>query len=83
MTTTETEKPELERQLREAFPDLTDDDFGYHATDLYVRWSAPVREWLRKNYRWNSNITGFTSQLDGKPWLDIPFAGYWPKHPKH
>ena len=86
MTTTEkpeVAKPELEQRLREAFPTLTDDDFGYHATDLYVRWTPEVRDWLRKNYEWDKNISTFTSQIDKKLWLDIPFAGYWPRHPNH
>lgn len=80
MTETKT-KPELQQQLQDALG-LTDDDFAYHATDLYVLDKPGVRAWLKANYRWYSNITSFVgakgSSWEGKPCLDIPFAGHWP-----
>ncbi len=75
----------LEKRLREAFPNLTDNDFGYHATDLYVVAYPEVRAWLKDNYEYYCNITSFIGE--GEPdWnghkrlcLDIPFAGNWPE----
>ena len=78
-------KPELQQRLQAAFPALTDDHFGYHETDLYVVALPGVREWLKENYKFYSNIETFTSQAGsnwagaGKRCLDIPFAGNWPK----
>ena len=83
------DKPELEQQLRNAGLDLGDGDFAYHATDLYVVAKPGVREWLKANFEYFSSITGFTSQKGsdwngaGKLCYDIPFQGYWPKHPNH
>lgn len=75
----------LQARLMAAFPDLTEDDFAHHATDLYVVASPKVCNWLRMNYEFNSSIQFFTSQTGsnwngaGKRCLDIPFAGNWPK----
>ncbi len=72
----------LQQQLREAIPELTDRDFGHHATDLYVVAYPAVVEWLRDNYPFWTNVTRFVGQK-GADWngserlcLDIPFA-YW------
>lgn len=72
----------LEQQLREAFPQLTDADFGHHASDLYVVAYPFVGEWLRKNYEFWSNVETFTGQV-GSGWngagrlcYDIPFANW-------
>ena len=74
----------LEQQLREAFPWLTDRDFGYHATDLYVVSYPEVDQWLRKNYQWYCNVTRFIGNPEADDWngankrcLEIPFAGEW------
>jgi len=73
-------KPELQAQLQEALA-LTDADFAYHASDLYVVAKPGVMEWLKAHYKHAANITGFTSPA-GTGWngagcycLDIPFAG--------
>lgn len=77
-------KPSLQLQLQTAFPDLTDDHFAYHATDLYVCPVEGVQEWLKANYRFYRSIQTFVSQPEsgwageGKRCLDIPFAGVWP-----
>ncbi len=76
-------KPELQQQLQTAIPTLTDDDFYYHETDLYVLNKAGVNDWLRANYKFYSNIQRFVGAT-GSPWaglqcLDIPFAGKWEK----
>lgn len=74
----------LETRLKKAFPDLTDKDFAHHATDLYVIARPDIVAWLRKHYRWFSQVKQFTSQAEslwngaGKQALDIPFAGNWP-----
>ena len=73
----------LEQQLREAFPQLSNDDFGYHATNLYVVAYPEVDQWLRKNYQWYCNVRKFYSNPNddwngaGKTCLSIPFAGKW------
>lgn len=78
-----TPRPELEQQLRQAFSQLTDRDFGYHATDLYVVDYPGIREWLTQNYPFHENVRSFTGQHGsdwngaGKACLDIPFAGKW------
>jgi len=76
-------KPELQEQLQAALG-LSDDDFGYHATDLYVLDKPGVREWLKKNYEFYSNIQSFVGNeghptFGGQRALDIPFAGNWNK----
>ena len=75
--------PELQQRLMDAELGLVEDDFSYHATDLYVVAKPGVREWLKANYEFFSNITGFRSQ-EGSDWngagkfcFDIPFAGNW------
>lgn len=47
--------------------------YNSHETDLYL----PVNEQTQKlidAYEFKSNVTKFISQIDGKPWFDIPFA---------
>lgn len=68
----------LEERLREAFPELTDDDFGYHHTDLYVRHSIAVWRWLKTHYAFHANCSVFVSLATDERWIDIPFAGNWP-----
>ena len=73
----------LHDRLKEAIPELTEEDFGYYATDLYVVAYPKVKEWLKDNYAFWSNVTMFRSQA-GSDWngagrlcFDIPFAGNW------
>jgi hypothetical protein len=49
-----------------------------HESDLYIPVNEQTRE-LVKNYKFASNVTTFKSNIDGKPWYDIPFAftPYW------
>lgn len=67
----------LKEQLQAALS-LSDDDFSSHASDLYVLEKPGVREWLKANYPFYSNITAFVgaegSPWAGKPAMDIPFA---------
>jgi hypothetical protein len=73
---------ELKDQLMQAIPELTEQDFGFYATDLHVIAHPKVIKWLKENYRFFNQITYFTgsegSDWAGKPCLDIPFAGNWP-----
>jgi hypothetical protein len=75
----------LEQQIRDAFPNLTDQDFAYQATDLFVVYSKELYDWLKKNYQFFGNCTFFTSQKNsgwngaGKTCIDIPFQGKWKK----
>ncbi|MEE9366700.1 MAG: hypothetical protein V3W44_08445 [Dehalococcoidales bacterium] len=53
-------------------------EISSHCSDLYV----PVTEETTKivaEYKFKGNVTRFRSQVDGKPWFDIPFAytPYW------
>jgi len=66
----------LKEQILEVFPDA---EFGHHESDLYVKVQPGLREWLKSNYQFYTNITGFVSQIDKKPWLSIPFANqdFW------
>lgn len=71
-------KPSPLKQKMQTDLGLPETDFDYHATDLYVRWSPAVQEWLQTNYAFNGNVSAFVSQIDNRMWLDIPFAGNWP-----
>lgn len=72
-------------RLQEQFPELTEDHFATHESDLYVVALPGVREWLQANYEWACNMKGFMSQKgsnwagEGKYCLDIPFANadFW------
>jgi hypothetical protein len=78
-------RPPLEQQLRDAFPELTDRDFGYQATDLYVVWTPEIQKWLQDNYQFYKSCRLFTGAKNsnwngaGKSCIDIPFQGYWNK----
>jgi hypothetical protein len=50
------------------------DQIDHHASDLYVLDTPVARLVIRQFGRESS---GFTSQIDGKRWLDVPF-GYEP-----
>lgn len=67
-------KESLTDDIKKAFPKLTDDDFDDHESDLYVKWSQELDDWLKKNYQFYKNIQTFTSQTDKQKWFDIPFA---------
>jgi hypothetical protein len=75
------------QQLLAADLGLTPEHFGSHATDLYVVALPGVREWLKENHKFFSNVTMFQSPADsqwlgaGKMCFDIPFAGNWPTDP--
>lgn len=70
---------DLKARLMEAIPELQESDFGFHASDLYVRGYPKVIQWLVRNYRFYRQITSFIgaegSDWAGKLCLDIPFAG--------
>lgn len=72
-------KPEMQVKMQ-AELGLEDDDFAYHATDLYVVAKPGVLDWIKKNYP-NARPEGFLSQ-EGSNWngagklcYDIPFHG--------
>lgn len=67
---------ELEKKLREELG-LVDSDFGYYATDLYVRATDEVVLWLKKNFQFFTNVTMFQDCEDNTLWLDVPFQGRW------
>lgn len=73
----------LEEQLRQAFPKLTNQDFGHHASDLYVVAYPGIWEWLQKHFDYPQTITTFIGQESpdwnggGRLCYEIPFAGNW------
>ena len=69
---------DLRKELPKVFPDV---EFDNHESDLYVKVVPGLMEWLKENYQFYSNIERFTSQIDGTPWIDIPFADHqwWEK----
>lgn len=75
-------KPELQQKMQDELG-LEDNDFAYHATDLYVIYTPEIRKWLKKNYKFHRNVKFFISQENsgwngsGLAALDIPFAGNW------
>jgi hypothetical protein len=69
----------LKEQLKENC-NLNDSDFGRHETDLYVRKTDKVFNYLKNNYKFFRNIQQFKNQIDGKIWLDIPFAAWEEKY---
>lgn len=69
----------LKDRIKEVFPNAK---FDRHETDLYVKVEPGLVEWLKENYLFHSNIQRFRSQLDGTPWLDIPFAAWNEKYKK-
>ena len=44
-----------------------------HESDLYIP-VTPETTKLVSEYEFRTNVQRFTSQIDGKPWYDIPFA---------
>jgi hypothetical protein len=53
-------------------------DLDHHESDLYIKDCQAVRTLLNQRGR---EFTQFTSQVDGKIWLDVTFAyqPYWDK----
>ncbi|HMG11726.1 MAG TPA: hypothetical protein VK571_00990 [Gemmatimonadaceae bacterium] len=49
----------------------------HHESDLYVKVTDVSRPIVRTYEFYSSNVTVFTSRIDGAQWYDIPFA-YWP-----
>lgn len=78
-------RPPLEQRLRDQFPELTDRDFGYQATDLYVVWKPEIEKWLKENFEFHEQMTKFIGAKHsnwngaGQLCIDIPFQGYWRK----
>lgn len=70
----------LKQQLMKAIPELTEDDFGNHYSDLYVVAYESVRKWLKQNYQYYNSIRTFMGNKgarwngDGKICIEIPFA---------
>lgn len=55
-------------------------EHGSHYSDLYLRATAEARALIAR-YKFKANVQAFTSQIDGKLYLDVPFAfiPYWEK----
>jgi len=68
----------MEELLREQFPELTDADFDYHYSDLYVKVLPGLIEFVLAQ---GDHVTAsvFTNQQNGETWLDITFGNqkFW------
>jgi hypothetical protein len=55
-------------------------EHDHHESDLYVPVNAQTRA-LVEAYPYRSNVKAFVSQIDKKPWYDVPFAytPFWDK----
>ncbi len=48
-------------------------EISHHESDLYIPVNDKTRELVKKHRANGGSATTFTSQIDGKPWYDIPF----------
>lgn len=48
-------------------------EISHHESDLYVPVNETTTE-IVSRYEFKDNVTRFISQIDKKPWYDIPFA---------
>jgi len=57
-------------------------EMDHHESDLYVPVTDATRA-IVAEYEFRTNVTTFYSQIDKKPWYDIPFAylPYWERLP--
>lgn len=55
-----------------------------HESDLYLK-ATPEAVALVRQYEGRSNCSGFTSQIDGERWIEVPFAfvPWWDKRHPH
>ena len=62
-------KPSLWAALKEAGIEMDN-----HASDLYCPVTPTTQEILARYPTELANSRTFVSQIDGKPWYDVPFA---------
>lgn len=65
--------PTLKEQIKTAL-NLPEEDFSNYCSDLYVKHSKEVEQWLKDNYDYFRNCNLFHSQVDKKRWIEIPFG---------
>jgi hypothetical protein len=65
----------IKQELIERFQ-VPPKEFDSHETDLYVKYTRLRWEYLRKHYPFDKNLKLFRSQIDGKIWIEIPFAAW-------
>lgn len=70
-------EPTLKQRILSAFPNA---EFSRHETDLYVKDFPGLRDWLKTNYLFHTDVQPFRSAIDGSLWLDIPFAAWNEKY---
>lgn len=63
----------LKQQIKQAL-NVPEEHFSNHASDLYVKHSPEVEQWLKDNYKYFRNCKGFHSQVDRSRWIEIPFG---------
>jgi len=68
----------IQEQLKKEFPNLETDS---HESDLYIKHTPEVWEFLKSNYEYFCNCSKFHSQTDHELWIDLPFAydNFWAK----
>ena len=46
----------------------------HHESDLYLPWTAEVREMLKTHGKSGVSAVPFRSEIDGTMWVDVPFS---------
>ena len=66
----------MKDKLKELFPHLTDADFDTYESDLYVRYSPEIAQFLKDE---KMKFSRFVSQTEKDQWIDIPFMNdtFW------
>jgi len=65
----------LKQQIQNAIPELNNDNFGGHASDLYIRARPIVLQWFFKNYKFFKQCTTFTD-YNNDLWIEVPFGRF-------
>lgn len=61
----------IHSELKKQFPSVKID---HHHTDLYVKYSKEVWDWLRKHYERPQAVTTFVAADGSGAWIEVPFA---------
>ncbi len=68
----------LKQQIKKAL-NLPENHFGSHESDLYVKHSVAIMDWVKENVQYWKNCGLFYSKIDHSLWIDIPF-GFMEEH---
>lgn len=78
-------KLNLKQRLMRRFPELTEEHFGSHCSDLYIRPPADcvtsMLSWLKEHYQFFNQVRWFEgareSDWAGCLCLEVPFAAHY------